>query len=165
MLYRTTILGSRHSDQFHITKLLSPEKFREFMNVDSSRGYESRYNVRAPRNQTQWSSAPKPDTTSAVFAVGAGNYLSTITDRKVDWSVHTVTYYDEPEGCAFGVDWLNHETIVSGHGTGDVCLWDLRARGSSVRFVFPSSINHTRKLNEHQIVVAGKTESVNPPPS
>ena len=60
------------------------------------------------------------------------------------------------------VDWLDRNIVLSGCRNGQVRLWDTRNTGTSTPLCHPSSITHTRRLNENMIVVAGLKHQVNP---
>lgn len=156
---RTTTLGGPYSAQFYITKLRNQEDYKHLIDYEALPISDYQYILEGNKPQIQWSSASSPDATPVLFAVGANNQVSLIKNRQETWDI---TAIDCPDEDAFSVDFLSHKILISGHGSGKVKLWDLRDRGSATRFRFPRSINHARKLNENQVVVSGKTESVSP---
>lgn len=157
--YRITTLGGSLPATFHFQKLPDPGEYRQLAGERYSATCNYEHVLKGDKPQIQWSSASRPDSTSAVFAVGANNQVSVIRNRQETWNMTAV---DCLNGDAYSVDWLSHEVLMSGHGSGEVCLWDIRARGSAARLRFSRSINHVRKLNEHQVVVSGKAKSVSP---
>lgn len=106
----------------------------------------------------QWSSAANPCSTSAIFAVGSTEEVFVLKQGEAQWH-QSPTHHARRE--IFSVDWLDENVIISGDISGDVGLWDTRSNGSSMRFKYPSKIHHARKLNIHQIAVAGIHEAVN----
>lgn len=114
------------------------------------------------RNQP-FVTAAKPDLTSATFVAGSNRCLVVIREREGGWdaslrrlnSVRNIT----------SVDWLDHNTYLTGERSGAVRLWDIRHNGRSLRFKFPAPITHAKKLGDQRIVVAGKNNNVSPPPS
>ena len=115
-----------------------------------------------------WCSAANPFSEQIKFAVGFDGSVKEISAGEEDFSCLSNTMGEDE--AIFGVDWLDHNTIVSGGRQGNVCLWDTRARGQSMRFRHPAQINHVRKLKGSQVAVAGINESVSshtrdPPPS
>lgn len=130
------------------------------MNGKTMTANTKKFSLEGSKHQIQWSSAAKPDATSAAFAVGASNQVAFIEEGQGEWLRTLVNHVDLD---AFSIDWLSRDVVISGHASGEVVLWDLRSRGMASRFKFHAPINHSKRLNEHHIVVSGKAESVNPP--
>lgn len=108
-----------------------------------------------------WSSAANPFSTSTRFAVGLAGKVCDISD---DEDVYDLTTVCRLNDLIFSVDWLDHNTIISGGRRGEVILWDTRSDGENMRFRYPAQINHIRKLEGTRIAIAGIDESVSPPP-
>lgn len=105
-----------------------------------------------------WCSAANDFCPAATFAVGFDDRVSMILEAEDHFS------YDHNAGRRydgiFSVDWLDHDTIISGGRRGVVALWDTRTRGDSVRFRHPTAINHVRKLEGPRVAITGTNESV-----
>ena len=105
-----------------------------------------------------WCSAANPFSEQTKFAVGFNSKVSEISGTEDTFSClsNQTGLFDSISG----IDWLDHNTIISGGRVGEVKLWDTRSRGEGVRFRHPSPINHVRKLEGTQVAVAGTNESV-----
>ena len=105
-----------------------------------------------------WCSAANPFSEQIKFAVGFDGGVREISGGEEDFSC--LSNRIGQDDATFGVDWLDPNTIVSGGRRGDVCLWDTRTHGQSMRFRHPAQINHVRKLKGSQVAVTGMNESV-----
>lgn len=105
--------------------------------------------------------APKPDPTVAIFVAGGSRGSIFISAREGEW--HTKLQPHSLAREVTTVDWLDHNTYLTGERGGAVRLWDIRSEGMSLRFQFPVAINHVKKLGEQRIAVAGMENKVNPP--
>lgn len=104
-----------------------------------------------------WSSAANPFCGHSKFAVGLSDCMSQISGDEDTWDFSYSTLLDD---AIFSVDWLDHNTMISGGRRGEVALWDTRNGGQSMRFQNPAQINHVRKLEGTRVAVAGTNESV-----
>lgn len=107
-----------------------------------------------------WSSAANPFSTSPRFAVGLSGKVSDISENEGAYGSTTV---QRPNDTIYSVDWLDHNTIISGGRRGEIVLWDTRSGGENMRFQYPALINHIRKLEGTRIAIAGADESVSSP--
>lgn len=103
-----------------------------------------------------WSSAANPFSTSIRFAVGFSGKIGHAVDDEDAITYFAIHHQDR----IASVDWLDHNTIISGSQRGQVGLWDTRSNGQSIRFQYPGSINHVRKLEGSRVAIAGINESV-----
>ena len=105
-----------------------------------------------------WCSAANPFSEQPKFAIGFSGHVIELSGDEGTFT--PASGMIDRDDSTFGVDWLDHNTIVSGGRRGEVCLWDRRSRGQSMRFRHPAQINHVRKLEGSRIAVAGTNESV-----
>lgn len=107
-----------------------------------------------------WCSAVNPFSEQPKFAIGLAGHVVEVSGHEGGFA--PVSGPVDRDDTTFGVDWLDHNTVVSGGRRGEVCLWDMRMRshGHCVRFRHPTQINHVRKLEGSRVAVAGTNESV-----
>ncbi|KAL8856417.1 MAG: hypothetical protein Q9178_006987 [Gyalolechia marmorata] len=108
--------------------------------------------------ETIWASAASPRVDSTMFAVGDSKGTSLVElvgngavdlDGQREWcgngqAVETVT-----------VDFWTPNLILSGMRSGKVRVWDIRSKGTNVRFQHPSCISNIRAIDDHKVLVAG----------
>ena len=95
-------------------------------------------------NFSAWASAANPFSTSPKFAVGFSGAVSVVVGREDHVVSETKGRGDDR---IHSVDWLDHNTIISGGRQGKVILWDTRSSGESTRFHQNSQINHIRMMD------------------
>lgn len=105
-----------------------------------------------------WCSAANSFSKQPKFAIGSSGQVLELSADEGGFNL-TSGMVDSGD-LMFAVDWLDHNTIISGGRRGKVCLWDRRSRGQSMRFRHPAQINHVRKLEGSLVAVAGTNESV-----
>lgn len=158
MSYSATF-GDRDTSIIAITKLLDKDTFLEC--------YQSTTGI-MPNDGQSWLlcsrqclvTAAKPDPTSTMFV--AGGSTGTFVIREIEGGWNTKQHQPCSAKEVTSVDWLDHNTYLTGERSGAIRLWDIRNDGTSLRFQFPAAINHVKKLGEQRIVVAGLENNVNP---
>lgn len=119
---------------------------------------KSRYEYK-DRPHPAWCSAARPFGEETAFAVGLDNgKVSKISEGEGTYS--RIDSLGRGGQAVLTIDWVDHDTIISGGRGENVCLWDTRSRGESMRFRHPSHVNHVRRLEGTRVAVAGNKNSV-----
>lgn len=144
--------GDSNSSTMIITKLLEPERFLEcYRRTAGMMPNDGLWQLIFSDAFQCFVTAPKPDPASTVFLVGGSRGTVIVTGGESRWE--TKMQYSARQ--VTSVDWLDANTYLTGERSGAVRLWDIRNDGMSLRFEFPSAINHAKKLGDQRIVVAG----------
>lgn len=159
MCYSTSS-GERNSSTIAITKLLEKDRFlASYHRPASVMPNDGMWFLTFNHPLQCFVTAPKPDPTTAIFVVGGYSGPIVISEHQGAW----VTRLKFGARDISSIDWLDHNTYMTGERRGTIRLWDIRSNGTSLRFQAPSVATHLKKLGEQKIVVAGLQNNVNPP--
>ncbi|KAL8850182.1 MAG: hypothetical protein Q9221_004868 [Calogaya cf. arnoldii] len=107
---------------------------------------------------TIWASAASPRIDSTMFAVGdsKGTFLVRLTGNGVsDVGGQREWCGNERAPETLTVDFWKPDLVLSGMRSGKVRLWDIRSKGTNVRFQHLSCISNIRAIDDNKVLVAG----------
>ncbi|KAI4285705.1 MAG: hypothetical protein L6R38_000443 [Xanthoria sp. 2 TBL-2021] len=107
---------------------------------------------------TIWASAASPHIDSTMFAVGdsKGTLLVRLTgDGVSDVGGQREWCGNEQAAETLAVDFWKPDLVLSGMRSGKVRLWDIRSKGTNIRFQHPSCISNIRAIDDNKVLVAG----------
>lgn len=103
---------------------------------------------------TFWCSEARPNSSSdPIFAVGTSAGLQTI-HADTNFRSRPKNVLQRPKD-VLAVEWLSHTVIASGFRDSLMFLSDLRSNDSVHRIKHPGMIGQIKKIDDHQLVVAG----------
>lgn len=161
----------------HLIPLVDPSTFRSYNESFRQRRPRVLYNHAYPSHvlpnldgdvaslmtssqgvHTIWASAASPRVDSTMFAVGdsKGTFLVRLTGDSVsDVGGQREWCGNEQAAETLAVDFWKPDLVLSGMRSGKVRLWDIRSKGTNVRFQHPSCISNIRAIGDDKVLVAG----------
>ncbi|KAL8660144.1 MAG: hypothetical protein Q9226_000050 [Calogaya cf. arnoldii] len=172
-----TALGMRKAPTMHLIPLVEPSTFRiqneSFQQPRPLLLYNDAYqslpfpdltgdvvlSMPSPEGvHTIWASAASPHVDSTIFAVGdsKGTLLVRLTGNGVsDVGGQREWCGNEQAPETLTVDFWKPDLVLSGMRSGKVRLWDIRSKGTNVRFQHLSCISNIRAIDDNKVLVAG----------